>query len=211
MKHLLSFLSAILVTLTFASCHPYEEWDDSAEGNFDALWTILDEHYCFFDEKDIDWNEVGQRYRARLVPGITQQELFALCTEMIDELEDGHTNLISPFDISYYDQWWTDYPQDFDIRVLQEHYLGFDYKVSSGIYYKIMPNNIGYIYYPSFSSTIGEGATMAADNSPPSRHFCVDLFTSQPSQATYAIRQVRDTINSRNHIHSTTTLPKQDA
>ena len=134
MKHLLSFLSAILVTLTFASCHPYEEWDDSAEGNFDALWTILDEHYCFFDEKDIDWNEVGQRYRARLVPGITQQELFALCTEMIDELEDGHTNLISPFDISYYDQWWTDYPQDFDIRVLQEHYLGFDYKVSSGIY-----------------------------------------------------------------------------
>ena len=157
MKHLLSFLSAILVTLTFTSCHPYEEWDDSAEGNFDALWTILDEHYCFFDEKDIDWNEVGQRYRARLVPGITQQELFALCAEMIDELEDGHTNLISPFDISYYDQWWTDYPQDFDIRVLQEHYLGFDYKVSSGIYYKIMPNNIGYIYYPSFSSTIGEG------------------------------------------------------
>lgn len=146
-----------LASFILSSCHHIDEWEDSAHGNFDALWTILDEHYCFFDEKEIDWNEIGEKYRARIVPGITDQELFALCAEMIDELQDGHTNLISPFDISYYDNWWTDYPQDFDIRVLQEHYLGFDYKVSSGIYYKIMPNNIGYIYYPSFSSTVGNG------------------------------------------------------
>lgn len=138
-------------------CHPYDEWDDTAQGNFDALWTILDEHYCFFDEKEIDWNEIGNRYRKRIAPGITDKELFALCAEVIDELQDGHTNLISPFDISYYDNWWTDFPQDFDMRVLKEYYLGFDYKVASGIYYKIMPNNIGYIYYPSFSSTVGGG------------------------------------------------------
>lgn len=157
MKTTLYIFSTILILLSFTRCHSYEEWDNSAQGNFDALWTILDEHYCFFEEKDVDWEEIGNRYRARIVPGITDAELFALCSEMIDELKDGHTNLISPFDISYYDNWWTDYPQDFDMRVLQEYYLGFDYKIASGIYYKIMPNNIGYIYYPSFSSTVGDG------------------------------------------------------
>lgn len=156
----MKYLNAIFVIFILSAltaCHSYDEWDNSAEGNFDALWTILDEHYCFFDEKNIDWEETGRRYRNRLVPGISSQELFALCSEMLSELKDGHTNLISGFDISYYKNWWTDYPQDFDLRVLQEYYLKFDYKTASGLMYKVMDNNIGYIYYPSFSSTIGEG------------------------------------------------------
>lgn len=156
MKATIKILLVIFIA-SLTSCHQYDEWDNDAKGNFDALWTILDEHYCFFEDKNVNWQEVGERYRARIVPGITNRELFALCSEMLDELEDGHTNLISGFDVSYYDNWWTDYPQDFDLRVLQEHYLGFDYQVSSGIMYKIMPNNVGYIYYPSFSSTIGDG------------------------------------------------------
>ena len=74
-----------LASFILSSCHHIDEWEDSAHGNFDALWTILDEHYCFFDEKEIDWDEIGEKYRARIVPGITDQELFALCAEMIDE------------------------------------------------------------------------------------------------------------------------------
>lgn len=156
-KQFLKILSVFTLLLSVVSCRSYEEWDNDAEGNFDALWTIMDEHYCFFEEKNIDWNEIGNRYRKRIVPGISSKELFNLCSEMLCELEDGHTNLISPFDVSYYRKWWTDYPQDFDLRVLQEHYLGFDYKTSAGISYKIMGNNVGYIYYPSFSAGIGDG------------------------------------------------------
>lgn len=157
MKTFLYIILLSAIAIVVPSCHPYDEWDNSPEDDFEALWTIIDEHYCFFAEKNIDWDDVGNRYRSRVIPGITGTELFALCSEMLDELQDGHTNLISGFDISYYDNWWTDYPQDFDLRVLQENYLKFDYKTSSGIIYKIMPDNIGYIYYPSFSSTIGEG------------------------------------------------------
>lgn len=157
MKHFIITIFIIISLFLTNSCQPYKEWENNAEGNFDALWTILDEHYCFFEEKNIDWQQLGNKYRKRIIPGTSSQELFAVCAEMIDELKDGHTNLISGFDISYYKKWWTDYPQDFDYRVLQEHYLKFDYKTASGIIYKIMENNIGYMYYPSFSSTVGEG------------------------------------------------------
>jgi C-terminal processing protease CtpA/Prc len=39
---------------------------------------------------------------------------------------------------------------------IQRIYLGKDYVVSSGLKYKILEDNIAYIYYESFSSTVGE-------------------------------------------------------
>lgn len=152
---ILLIFSAILNILS--SCHKYEEFDNDAEGTFEALWNILDRRYCFFQEKELDWNEIHDRYKARLVKGITSDELFSLCSEMISELRDGHTNLISGFDIYYYSEWWNKYPKDFDWRTVEEYYLGFDYNVASGLIYKILPQNMGYIRYSSFSNVIGEG------------------------------------------------------
>ena len=75
---------------------------------------------------------------------------------MLDELQDGHVNLVSKFNTSYYRKWWTDYPQDFDLRTLQEHYLKFEWLSTSGITYKQLPGEIAYMRYPSFSYPIGE-------------------------------------------------------
>ena len=30
-------------------CAQQDEWDSDQVGNFEALWTIMDEHYSFFD------------------------------------------------------------------------------------------------------------------------------------------------------------------
>ena len=138
------------------SCHDIMEYADNPEGNFEALWTILDEHYCFFKYKDVDWTEVKAHYQKKISPAMTDEELFRVCSEMLMELKDGHTNLSSPFDVSRY--WiWEQYPANYDDRLVKEHYLGFDYRTASGIDYQILQNNYGYMYYGSFSSTIGEG------------------------------------------------------
>ena len=139
-----------------AGCHKYEEYANDPYGNFDALWTAIDEHYCFFEYKDIDWDEVGQRYRAQVLPEMTSEELFDVCGQMLMELKDGHTNLISAWDVSRY--WiWEQYPVNFDERIIDEYYMNFNYRQSSGIKYAILSNNIGYMYYDDFSSAIGEG------------------------------------------------------
>ena len=145
------------VPLMLAACHDAPEYENNPVDTFDCLWSQVDTRYCYFKEKGIDWDEVYRRYRPRIIDGITEQELFGVCSEMLDELRDGHVNLAAPFDVSYYRSWWTDYPQDFDYRTVQQYYLDFDYRSIGSIDYKILPQNIGYVRYPSFASLPGEG------------------------------------------------------
>ena len=154
MKRLYIILSAALIALS--SCHKQEEWDNDPMGNFDALWTIIDEHYCFFEYKDIDWKAVGETYRAKVRPDMTSKELFVVCSDMVNELRDGHTNLISSWDVSHY-RFWEDYPQIYDERIVEQYSLNYYFKTASGIDYAIMRNNMGYMYYGDFATNIGEG------------------------------------------------------
>lgn len=147
------FLLFLLIPL-FCCCHDEPEYTDDPLGNFDALAQIVKERYCFFAEKDIDWDAVCAEYRAKVMPDTKQLELFQICSDLLDQLEDGHVNLSSRFNTSYYRKWWSDYPQDFNLRTLQQYYLGFDYMQTSGISYKMITDDIGYMYYPSFSSGI---------------------------------------------------------
>ena len=171
----LYFLSSISVLL--AGCAYQEDFESDQVGNFEALWTIMDEHYSFFDYKQVDWNEVHQRYRALVSNAMTDRELFDVCGDMLKELRDGHTNLIAAHDVSRY--WvWEQWPVNYDERLIDQHYLNFDYKMASGIKYQILPSNFGYMYYGSFSSTIGEGN--------------LDLILSYLSTADGLIIDVRD-------------------
>lgn len=157
-----SLISAILMGLT--SCHKIEERADDPRGNFEALWSILDEHYCFFREKGVDWDQVHDKYACRIGSEMTREELFIVCADMLDELRDGHVNLSAPFNTSYYRKWWSDYPQNFNKRLIEESYFNFNYRQSSGMMYGLLENNIGYIYYESFSATVGEGNLDSALN-----------------------------------------------
>lgn len=150
-------LTIILLAVSLASCHKVEEYADNPRGNFEALWTILDEHYCFFEEKGVDWDAVHAKYSPRISPEMTREELFTVCADMLDELRDGHVNLSSSFNTSYYRRWWSDYPQDFSMRLIEDAYFNYNYRQSSGLMYGVLNENVGYIYYGSFSDPIGDG------------------------------------------------------
>ncbi|MDE5875369.1 MAG: S41 family peptidase, partial [Muribaculaceae bacterium] len=159
MKHpYLKYLIAFLSLSFLGSCHDSPEYPNNLYGNFDALWDIVDSHYCFFEEKDLDWKEIGETYRNKITSETTQSDLFFICADMLDELKDGHVNLSSRFTTSYYRAWWTDYPQDFSLRTLEENYLQFNWLSTSGIIYKQLPGEIGYIYYANFANPVGETA-----------------------------------------------------
>jgi len=148
---------AATASLSFSGCHSIEKWESSPRGNFEALWTAIDEHYCFFDEKDIDWDAVHTEYSARISDEMEAVEFFNICAEMLSTLRDGHVNLSSSFNTSYYRKWWSDYPQNYNERLIEQYYLNFDYATSGGVSYKELPGrNVGYMRYSSFSGGIGE-------------------------------------------------------
>ena len=140
----------------FIGCVDEEEQPDTPEGNFEALWKIIDEHYCFFDYKNVDWNSVYNIYKVRARGEISHEQLFEVLTDMLSELRDGHVNLYSAFDYGRYWRWHEDYPTNFS-DTLQRRYLGTNYHIAGGLKYKILDDNIGYVYYESFSNGIGEG------------------------------------------------------
>ena len=158
---LLRFLFApILVAVAMASCVRGEEYDRSADANFQSLWRIIDEHYCFLDYKKeaigLDWNDVYRRYHSQLSDKMTSLQLFEILSNMLSELRDGHVNLYCSADIARNWSWREDYPENLDTE-LRNKYLGKDYRIASGLKYRILDDNIGYIVYESFSSGIGEG------------------------------------------------------
>ena len=160
MKPLLQFFLAFFLSLAFASCVDEEEFDDTPTGNFEALWKIIDERYCFFDYKGeeygLDWNAVHAKYRARVNDRMSDDQLFEVMADMLAELRDGHVNLSRAADFARYWSWQEDYPANLSDSLLRR-YLGTDYMIASGLQYRVLDDNIGYVRYESFSDAIGEG------------------------------------------------------
>ena len=92
----------LLPIASLTACHDEPQFADTPTGNFEALWSALDRHYCFFQYKNVDWQEVHDRYAPKISNSMTSEELFRVCSEMLKELKDGHTNLSSSFDTSRY-------------------------------------------------------------------------------------------------------------
>jgi len=156
----LSYLIGCLVAALLGSCVQEEEFDDTPNGNFEALWTIIDEHYCFLDYKKqtlgTDWDKVHIQYRQRLSTGMNSEQLFEVLAAMLAELRDGHVNLYAAHDVGRNWSWYEDFPSNFS-QELQDAYLGTSYRIASGLKYRILPDNVGYVVCNSFQNSLGDG------------------------------------------------------
>ncbi|MDD2612113.1 MAG: S41 family peptidase [Bacteroidales bacterium] len=147
--------TALLLILIFSLSACHEEVNESTDSKniFETLWSILDEKYCFFDAKGVDWDQVHDKYALRVDTCKNSDSLLKVLGEMICTLQDGHVNLYTAHDLIRYWKWFEDYEPNFD-KSLQRNLLGTDYQISSGLKYKIIGGNVGYITYSSFSSAI---------------------------------------------------------
>jgi carboxyl-terminal processing protease len=68
------------------------------EFNFDSLWNTFSEQYAFFNERDVNWNDVYGTYRQQVNNATTDEALFLILSEMLSLTKDGHINLISDND-----------------------------------------------------------------------------------------------------------------
>ena len=163
MKH---FLRSILPLLLFlctsllSGCVKEDEFANNPRGNFEALWRIIDEHYCFFDYKakqyGLDWNDVYARYSKQINGQMTEGQLFEVLGNMLGELRDGHVNMYTSFNIARNWSWRENYPSNVNDSLINR-YLGTDYRISNGMKYRILDDNIGYIRCATFEYGLGSG------------------------------------------------------
>ena len=156
-KHIY-YILALICAIPLQSCYIYndEDFANDAEGNFEMLWKICYENYCYFDYKNIDWDSIHTVYKPRIYNGMSNDELFKVCADMLAELKDGHVNLYYPYDGSRYWKWNENYPENYDERIILENYFNFDYHRKGGFIYQTLPENIGYMHYDSFTSEFSD-------------------------------------------------------
>lgn len=160
MKKILPLLTLLFPLFLCLSCVQEDDYDNSKRGNFEALWKVLNEHYCFFDYKQqelgVDWDEVHTRYAAQVNENMNNTQLFEVLCNMLSELQDGHVNLSASFDYGRNWSFFEDYPENYNDSIAKL-YLGHQYQIASGLKYVTFDDNIGYVRCESFEDGIGDG------------------------------------------------------
>lgn len=148
--------------LAFASCESAlmePSCDTGAVATFDYLWNKVDQQYAFFDVKGINWDSVYQVYRPQVYDYMDDEQLFQVCAAMLNTLRDGHTNLISSFNVSRNDTVYYKMIAEKNINtdVVSLNYLTLNYQSTAGLSHNtIRDGRVAYVRYSSFTDDINE-------------------------------------------------------
>lgn len=128
--------------------------ESTPERNFEYLWQEYERLYPSFELKGVDWDSVYAVYRPQITPQTTDKELFLAMSRMLATLQDGHVSLNTPMEYYSYTAWWDQYPSNYDRGILRTHYLGGDMNgTNSPITYRLLDEQIGYVYIDNFVGT----------------------------------------------------------
>ena len=150
------YILLFLIIIFLCSCEKIIFKNDPENNpieNFEYLWNQMNEKYAFFDVKKVDWDSIYKIYRPRVNNQINNDELFNIMGGMMNELKDGHVNLISSFNVSRYDITLLG-EQNINLRLIKEKYLKEDYYSTGSFNHNFIENGrVGYIRYSSFGDS----------------------------------------------------------
>jgi len=152
----------LFLIMSLSTCNVFfnTDHDNSPMGIFNSLWTSFNNMYALFDVRGVDWNEIREQYLPLISPDMSNMELFRVCSQMLNTLQDPHVSLITPFGASYELINFIPRTGDvFDLGKVRREYLtnsgnqGGDGKIWYG---RIIPDkthkNVGYIHFSDFQA-----------------------------------------------------------
>lgn len=86
----------LIIILLVLSCFTLGQTQSNVsppEQNFDHLWHLFNKSYASFEEKEIDWKAVYNKYRPEVNGQTTDEQLFAIFEKMLKPLNDAHVVL----------------------------------------------------------------------------------------------------------------------
>jgi Peptidase family S41/Tricorn protease C1 domain len=153
----LAVFSAFL--FLFSNCEKLairSDLKNSPTNCFDHCWTTIDQKYSFFDLKNIDWTAIGNQYRPLVTDDISEDSLFNVLNSMLFTLKDGHVNIKTPTNRTRNWTWFEDFPENFNLAVVEKNYLKKDFLVTNFLPNQWLRDSIGYVRYADFSDDVRE-------------------------------------------------------
>ena len=163
MRKIYIFLLVCLSFTTISCERAFMEGDEPSNpvNVFEYLWDKVDQQYAFFDVKGVDWNVIHDLYRPMVYDDMSDDSLFSVCAAMLNTLQDGHTNLISNFNISRSDSVYYKMIAEKNINtdVVTLNYLTLGYHSTGAFAHNaIRDGKVAYVRYSSFESAITDDA-----------------------------------------------------
>lgn len=150
-------LFTFCVTIAFSSCLK-DDIGTSHENTFQYIWDEMDQNYGGFGPRNIDWYAIYQTYYPQVQSSTTDRELWEVCTDMLDLLDDLHVVMYSSdLDEGYSSN--TEFDEDlvereFELDIVKDNYIEDFTTVLADekdfVYGMIRGKNIGYIFIPNF-------------------------------------------------------------
>ena len=129
--------------------------------NFESLWSEFNDRYSFFELKKINWDSLHLAYQAMVGPNTTGAELYSIMSSMLENLRDGHVNLITPFGRYNYLAGHSTFHVNFLGTVAVDRYTNSSLVSYAGgaILFGRIGSDIGYVYVGP--ALIGDQTTWA--------------------------------------------------
>ena len=157
-RHRSVFILLLAGIACLQSCKKEDSPDPYGMQDFERLWQVTDQYYPFFDFKGIDWDAIYDLYSPDFTE-ITKKQKIKHLGDLLNELKDGHANLMDadgvylsryPYPRGVKDQDAFSYPlvTDYFPAGLQE--------IGDLFRYGILPGNTGYVNITSFPQVADE-------------------------------------------------------
>jgi hypothetical protein len=156
MRKLTPFLMILLMSCEQAFLKPTP--DTTPKAVFDQIWSFTNDKYAFFEYKNIDWDKAYKAYSAKVNDNMNEEELFKVCYDMLYELKDEHTNLITKFNISHNPEVFLDYPENYFSDILTRNYFNGRQQRIDQTFSLFDFGDVIYIRYSSFEDNINDYA-----------------------------------------------------
>lgn len=143
-------LLAVTLVLGLAACVPPDS-APTAEETVEHAWALLDQRYALFVDKDVDWPGAREAALAALDEGPPDDDaLFFVLTDLVDVLDDGHVNVVAPFNVSWSTSHLEARTPTWDLDLVQRHVLDFDFQRRGSALWSLTPEGWGYLRIDDF-------------------------------------------------------------
>jgi len=124
--------------------------------NFEYLWNECDRKYSYFELKNVNWDSIHEVYSAMVNEQMTEDSLFKVMRNMLLELKDGHVNLFSDLNVSFFNIYGLG-PDNFNWRTITDNYLPPNFYITGPFVHDfIADKQVGYIRFSSFSGLVDD-------------------------------------------------------
>jgi len=159
-KKLINVVIVLFITLLYlvhsaCSKNPFgtEKKSDYSD-DFELIWTTVDSLYPFLDFKKINWDSLYPIYLSQ-VENVEASNVEKIFTMLLTELKDSHANMYDKNNneiASYIHNRKKKDIDSYDPSLVDKYFDKKPIKLFNGLFkYQILPENVGYVNYSSFS------------------------------------------------------------